>query len=210
MVFSKALSAPNALARYADLPGTLDEIVGRLVRSHGADAVKSAVKKATVKRKGRKPERDWIALKPWIEMDAQDWLDGCDPFALRSNYFLANQIAASHPGQSTQATHRRVMAKLAKRRKWMAHVAAWHQAEDSRPFADYFRAVDALAELDVGFAESMHYIADMRRGMIERYKNRFGEPTAELTLEQIKEALQTPEFPQLDRTSGGLLGQYLK
>ena len=209
MAEQNALAGLGAFSNYLNWQATLDEELDRLVQVHGADAVRAATKKATAKRKGRKPEQDWLALKDWIELDAQDWLDGHDPFTLRTNYFLAKQVAQTVPGHNAPATHRRVMAKLARRRKWLVLARAWRHAAKSRPPLDYFRTVAALIELDLKFADSLQMISDRHRGQIVRYKERFGELDPTLTLEQIEEALKAPEPSKLGSLAG-LLSMYQK
>jgi hypothetical protein len=190
------LNAMAGLGGLANPNRTLDDEIVRLVRLHGADAVRDAVRRKAMKRKGRKAESDWSILKERIEQDAIDWLDGLDPFALRSNYSVAKEFAKNNPGHSIQATHRRIMGKLARKRKWMVFVSAWLLAEKDRPFSDYFRAASALMEISPGIEESVRWQADRHRGQIERYKEEVGEPDPALSIEQIENALRSrPVLP---------------
>jgi len=104
------------------------------------------------------------------------------------------------------------MGKLAKKRHLMSLLRAWEISEDSRPFAVYFRAAQALAAHDPKFGELVLQIADMDRGRLERYRETFGEPPAEMTIKAIETVLAQPAnalstLGQFRSAPLGLLGQ---
>jgi len=198
----------NALAAYGSrsadkLP--LDSEIRRLINIYGKVAVRDATKRLTAMKQGRKPEKDWQELQEWIERDAHDWLDGRDPFSLRSNYHLAQAISKAKPGHSQIATHRRLLRKLSHRRTLYMLMSAWDIAEESRPFADYFRVCETLAETGAVFAQTITNLADSYRGQIERYRARFGEPDPAMTVKEIQKALLEP-LKLAEFAKPGLLG----
>src|SRR5690606_7347624 len=87
-----------------------------LVLIHGAEEVRAAIKRLTAKKRGRKPERDWPLLLPYIVLDATEWLDGFDPLKGRSNYSIAKEISEAQRGHHVTSTHRRLMKKLSEDR----------------------------------------------------------------------------------------------
>ena len=184
----------NALASYIGRRPAilLDNEIQRLIGIHGEPAVREATKRLTAMKQGRKPEKDWQDLEEWIEQDARDWLDGLDPFKLRSNYFLAKTISKAKPGHNQVASHRRILGKLSKRRTIYLLMSAWNIAEFSRPYADYFRVCEALAATGAVFAQTILGLADSHRGQLERYRGRFGDPSPSMTVAEIQEALKAP------------------
>jgi hypothetical protein len=206
------MAEPNALTKHLAFDGipaqfrSLDDQISQLVRQYGADAVREATKRHARKRAGRKQEKDFVLLADWFKQDAVDWLDDRDPFEQRSNYAMAMHVAEQVPPHKRASTHRRLMRKLASRRRSIFLVTAWEIAGRSRPFGDYFRACNALVELDVAFASSVQWMADNVRGKIERYKEQFGEIDPTLTIPDIDEALKPKPLPSLDRSIAGLLG----
>lgn len=162
----------NALA--ALLPESLDQKMRSLVAQHGADAVRDAAKRATAKRKGRKPEKDWLNLKPWVEQDAEDWLDGRDAFALRSNYAVAKEFAEQFPGHNRYATKERIERKLRAKRRWYMLVVAYERSEVGFPAETYIRA---LRELDATDPEKWwSSLLELGLGRLALYREKFGEP----------------------------------
>lgn len=185
----------NAFAAYDSRAADtfpLDSEIRRLINIYGKAPVRDAAKRLTAMKQGRKPEKDWQELEEWIEMDARDWLDGRDPFSIRSNYHIAKAISEAKRGQSQIATHRRISKKLSQRRTLFMLMSAWNIAEVNRPFADYFRVCETLAATGAVFAQSITSLADSYRGQIERYRARFGEPDPAMTIKEIEKALLEP------------------
>jgi hypothetical protein len=168
----------------------LETEVRRLISAHGATAVQRAVRKATQKKRGRKAEGDWANLDQAIVQDAIAWLDGEDPFALRSNYQLANEYSERFAGQSRQSTHRRIMRKLSERRRWYFILTAWSISESQRPFADYFRAAEAVAATSPKLRQFVTEETETYRGHLERYRARIGEPEPSKSIKEIESAAQ--------------------
>lgn len=200
----KGLNSLGSLAR------SLDEELNWLIKQHGSDTVREAAKRLTKKKAGRKQEVDLKHLKEWFDQDADDWLDGLDPFALRSNYAMAKHVSLLAKPHYRASTHRRVMRKLAARRASILMVVAWERAEKYRPHADYFRTCEALIAANPKIQVSVLWLADNFRGKVERYKERFGEIDPALTVTQIEEALNS--LQQLAPTArlAGLLSSYTK
>lgn len=202
----------NALANLQRLAGidgvtpSLDDEIKRLANRYGIAAVKTAVKRLPKRKAGRKAENDLVHLEDWFEQDADAWLDGLDPFAARKNYAMAKRVADLAPKHYYLSTQRRVMRKLAIRRKSITLILAWQRAEKSRPYADYLKACDALIAHDPKWRESVEWMADNTRGKIERYKARYGDPDPCMTLSGIDEALNAPMIPDMNKTIAGLLG----
>lgn len=193
----KSLVAPvNALAAFTsgrNFPQlSLDGEIQRLVGLYGKAQVRDALKRLPATKKGRKPLQDWKDMQSWITQDAIDWLDGKDPLAERSNYSIAKDIAKKHPGHASVSTHRRLMRKLSEGRHRICVLAAWDLSEKQRPFSDYFRACDAVCSLNEKWRDLVQDIADRQRGMLERYRDRFGDPDPALSIKDIEEALKTP------------------
>ena len=193
------MASRNALtdAALGGLKPSLDDEIKRLVQLYGKAAVRNAVSRLPKNKAGRKQENDLAHLKDWFEQDAQDWLNGLDPAKARSNYQMAMHVASLAKPHYYAATLRRVQRKLAKRRHFIGLVMAWQSAEATRPYADYFRAGDAIIAHDDKFGDMVQSIADNARGKIERYKARYGDPDPCMTLAAIDEALNAPMVPDI-------------
>lgn len=169
--------------------------IERLISSYGAKAVRDEVARLAKGKAGRPEGRDYWLLKNHIEHDARDWLRGIDPTALRSNTAIANEIAEHHPGQSREATHRRIMRRLQhKRCTWMKVKAMW-LSEQEQPFARFFQVakeVECLAD----YAEATSRLLDLHRHALELYRARYGEPQSAMTVRQIVEDARRPWPPR--------------
>ncbi|GGE21452.1 hypothetical protein GCM10011529_30110 [Polymorphobacter glacialis] len=156
-----------------------------LIKRHGKAAVRCAATKLCKGRVGRKVEPDWPLLAPYVQADADAWLDGKIPEELRKNNAIAEDFAEKYPGQSRASTHRRIMGKLAKHRVTSYLSAAWKKSENYRPHADYFRAGEALIAHDNRFQNLVSYPAETKKGALARYRDKLGEPPAEMTIAEI-------------------------
>lgn len=169
---------------------TLESELALLVARYGADAVREAAKKATKKKRGRPAEKDWPLLKPWIDKDVADWLDGSDPFEQRSNYSIAKEFALAHPGYSQFATKDRIERKLAEKRRWMMYATAHSITKKDHPFELHLKAVRGLV------AEDSHPVwskaLERTLGTIAHYTERFGDPEQTQSIESLQERLRTP------------------
>ena len=200
--------APNGFFKLGSLALNLDGEIEKLVRRHGPDAVREATKRLTKKKAGRKQAVDLALLKDWFDQDADDLLDGLNPFLRRRNYAMAKFVADQEKPHNRAAAHRRMMRKLALRRKAIAYISAWERAEKIRPFGDYFRACAALEAFDPKWHDLVQWSADNLRSKIERYASRHGEIDPALTVPQIDEALAMPDPPAIGRGLAGLLSSY--
>jgi hypothetical protein len=188
----KQPSAISALASYAMPVRTLEEELKTLIGRFGSDVVRENTLALTKKKRGRKQEKDWPIIGPRIiRLDAIDWLDGRDPFQIRSNFSIAVEFTKEYPGHNSQSTHRRIMGKLAKKRQLLFMMTALELSERERPYADYFRAFAAFP-FSKGLELGKHYQSVHNRhvGAIENYRTQFGEPDPSLTLLAIELALQ--------------------
>lgn len=183
---------------------SLDEQMRSLVARFGADAVRASAKRVTAKKRGRKAEKDWVGLKPWVSLDVEDWIHGRDPFAIRSNYAIAKAYAEQNPGYNIVATNNRIERKLRELRRWMMLQHARIRSETECPLETYIRASRELVQLD---PESSQFFLEHALGRLARYRERFGEPAPEKTLQQLEDELKAPVPTILG--GGGLLGRYL-
>ena len=189
----------NALAAFTGVPGrTLDQQMRALVTRYGSDAVRDSAKRATAKRKGRKPEKDWIGLKPWVELDAEDWLHGRDPMALRSNYSIAKAFAEEHQGHNRYATKQRIERKLSAKRRWFMLVVAQERSETEFPVDIHIRSLWELIEVD----SKLHWqsVLEYALGKVARYRELLGEPAPDKSLATIDD--------ELTKASGTILGSW--
>ena len=186
---------------------SLDEQLSRLVAKHGSDAVREAAKRATAKKRGRKPEKDWLGLKPWVEQDADDWLHGRDPMAIRSNYAVAKAFAEENQGHNRYATKERIERKLREKRRWFMLVIARERAEAGFPFETYVRALRELDQVAPG--QFWATMLEQALGKVARYREQFGEPSPEKSLDTIDSELRDASMTILGSTvtpSRGLFG----
>lgn len=199
---------PNALAAYAFPQTTVDEELRNLINRFGADVVRETSVRLTKKKRGRKQERDWQVIGPkFIRQDATDWLDGRDPFELRSNYSIAVEFAKENPGHNPQATHRRIMGKLAKKRRMFFMLSAIEICRHERPYLDYFRAFAAFPfSSAIAIGQSLQLEHNRYVGAVQNYREKIGEPDSSLTLFDIEMALQQSLLANAALPKGGLLG----
>lgn len=179
---------------------TLDDELRSLVARYGADAVREAAKKATVKKRGRRPEKDWPLLRPWLDQDVEDWLAERDPFVARSNYLIAKEYAAEHPGHNPIATAERIERKLREKRRWMLFAVAESRTRKGWPLSVNLKACEGM--IDAGKPHDWTFLLNHSRGVLARYEERFGKPDAALSLDEMEEALRQP----LPALGGGGLG----
>lgn len=188
----------------------LEDELQSLISRHGAKAVRDAVLQLTKGKKGRKPEPDWKELQPYLQQDAIDWLNGVDPFSSRTNYSIACEFSEARPGHNRASTQRRIMRKLATRRKVTCLLRAWSISEDERPYADYFRVCEEVASIDEWWGERIFRWSDMQRGALQRFREKHGEPDPSMTIKQIEEIANRPVglLASLASVStlGGMLG----
>lgn len=195
---------PNALAMY--LGGPLDEQMSSLVSKFGADAVRSAAKQATAKRRGRRPEKDWVSLKPWVNLDADDWLNGRDPFAKRSNYAVAKAFAEQFPGHNPFATKERIERKLREKRRWFMLAIAMERSKVDFPAELHLRTLRELAELNTHPVWAQVY--ENALGRLVRYREKFGDPGPAKSFEQLDAELNA-QPPALAEYGNALAGSGL-
>ena len=191
-----ALFPPTGLQRLFDAYATptvsLEEEMRRLVRAHGPEAVRKATKAATARKRGRRADKDWELLRPFVSQDAADWLAGVDPFSVRTSYSIAQQIAETHRGHSRQATFQRVYRKLRKRRRSFVYATALATSESEFPFELHFRALRELAQADPEHNEVWHRILEQKLAALTQYREVHGEPEVATSW---KELMSLPRYP---------------
>jgi hypothetical protein len=166
----------------------LDSAIRALISRHGEEVVREAVSKATKKKRGRKPERDWPLLAENMRLDAIDWLEGLDPFKLRSNYAVAKDFAKLHPGHNEIATKERIEHKLSKKRQRYMLIRATEIARKEYPYTEYLRAVEAMLKHDTPF-ETWHKPLEWDRKSVEDYRELIGDPDPSMTFHAIEAEL---------------------
>jgi len=201
----------GALSSYLskiDLVGpTASDDVRRAIGRYGAKAVKVAVIEQTKRKRGRPPEHDFRELRGVIELDARDWIEGRDPFKLRTNYSIAQEFSQRCPGHNPAATQRRIMGKLSKKREWMMLVTAEQMTRAHYPYAENVRALNALIAYDSRWGwDTLLEIASKN---IADYTSKLGAPVDELTMKQIEEGARNALLalrPPAQRQRGGIFG----
>lgn len=187
----------SAQTRLATTGRKLDDELVSLVARFGADAVRAAAKRATRKKKGRRPENDVPLLRPWLEKDVEDWFNGIDPFKARSNYSIAQEFAEQFPGHSRFATKDRIERKLRRLRQLSMLARVQRIAKEQHPYAVFLRALRCLVEAErhVVWESALEWAL----GKLARYQEQFGKPDEDLTFMMIEERLDAQH-------SNGLLG----
>lgn len=191
-----------------DLVGpTVDDDIRRAINRYGAQAVKDAVKRLTsVKAKrGRKPIKDWPELASVWKADAKIWLEGGDPFAKRANYSIAQDYAAQNPGQSSEATFRRIMRKLAKSRVATTLMYAFPIGETEYPYKAHLKTLRTLAELRGQHEDLWVKLLEDAERYIDEYTQKFGPIPENMTMKEVemrsKNPLLATAFPSILSTS---------
>lgn len=167
----------------------LEKDFRRLIGRYGPDAVRVVGQRETAKPVGRKADNDWPKLRPWLEMDARDWLDGRDPAQLRKPYFVGTAIAREHPGQSPTSTRDRIRSKLKRTRKPAFLIIALEIALVERPLQDVYRVIEALPAADPKLEWLAARQTTLLRDGLEMYRHRIGEPGPDMSFTQICDEL---------------------
>lgn len=180
---SGSAQPPNALMP----PPSLEQEIRRLIAIHGADAVKREIAAATKARRGAPPKKDGLLLRPYLEADANDWLEGRNPFEMRTNNANACKADAANPDPHTQPNSqwRRLMRWQERWRERIMLYSALKLAEDSYPYPAYFRVLEELAkspEMDGLWPRAL----ELDREILARYREVYGEPPSDITWVELK------------------------
>jgi hypothetical protein len=175
---------------------SVDADIQRLIRQHGAEKVHEAIRRRTARKLGRPPTGDWSELGDTLRQDAREWLEGGDPFGSRSNYSIAQEFTKRHRGQSDEATFRRIMGKLSKRRRYYALVEAVWLSQDHYPHAANLRAVRELAGGEV-LRDVWQDFLRIHDNALTEYEKKFGEPPADMTMKEVLTAAAERTAPKI-------------
>lgn len=169
------------------LPPSLEDEVARLVAIYGKDAVKAAVKATTKPPRGRQPlPHKWKRLSEWLKEDAQDWLEGRDPFAMRTNRSIALQYSEKYPGDNVASgsTMRLIQGLLAKKRQWLLLLRALHSTKDEYPYTVHLKVLNELATIDPEWTG----IRDTHQRILAQYREVHGDPEPSMAWSAIEAA----------------------
>lgn len=191
-----------------DISGpVVDDDIRRLIGRYGAENVKGAIKRQTAGKRGPIPKVDWSGLRNVLREDASRWLAGEDPFCARSNRSIARRFAEDHPGQSPEATYRRIMGKLSKGRRYYTLVEAEWLSQREYAYTENFRAIRGLIAFGVRRRMWEEFLS-LREASLSDYKTKFGEPPASITMQDLQtESAKT--ISPTPRTSPGNVMQIL-
>lgn len=166
----------------------------RLIRRYGVEAAQVALKSQSAGKPGRPHEKDWLLLADVIREDAQDWLTGGDPFKTRASAAIARDFADEHPGQSRDSTVKRVKLKLSRFRRYVTFCEAERLARTEFPYGQYLRALNAL--VDTGKSARLWTEQTYRAlASITEYTAKFGEPSPDMTMQQLEAEAARPFTP---------------
>lgn len=173
----------------------LDVEIERLVAAYGAKAVREAAGRIGKLKRGRPSEPDYWGLKDTIEQDARDCLAGRDPRKIRSNRSIARNFVPIKRQHSKEATEERILKLLRKQRAVWIKVQAMLICENEFPFSRYFQVAREVEKIPQ-YRNAISTMINLRLGYLERYRERYGEPRPEMTIEQIElEACRPPPAP---------------
>lgn len=178
---------------------TVNDVVIQLVEWFGPEAVRQAVKRHAKFQSGRRSQIDIESLVHLAEVDALEWLDGYDPFKLRSNYSVAKLMASKNPGQSFESTKRRIMKELAEKRKTLAFDLAIAFSLEEYPYTKLLQIEETVSQLNARSHPSTLGFIGAQRAKLDRYRELFGDPAPYMTWEQIGKRLREYDFSVQDQ-----------
>lgn len=178
------MTLPDQLPEFEISGPSVDDDIRRLIRRHGAENVREAIKRQTAGRRGPNPRRDWPEVRDVLREDARSWLDGRNPFATRSNRSIAREFVAKNRGQSEDATYRRLMRKLSEHRRYYTLIEAASLSEDHYPHAENLRAVRELVAIGVR-RDLWLRLLTLSEAALADYKTKFRDPPASMTMHDI-------------------------
>ena len=172
---------------------SLEQEISSLISSHGKEAVAAEIAKQTKPKRGPKPKPDWLVLSPAMWEDANDLLNGRDPFTLRTNYALARKFAKERPGHNVDSTIERLEKKLRADRRWAALSTAWSLTfRDEVPHNIELRILSDLAKCGPNRTDGLLQASEFA---VAQYRKRFGEPPAEWSVRKIERELTDSGAP---------------
>ncbi len=209
----------NGLARMLaeqrkwDLVGpSVEDDLRRAINRYGKKAVLDAAKKLAKPKRGRPRINDWSDLRDVVRADAEEWLEGGDPIARRSNYSIAKEFAECHPGQSPISTHQRIERKLAKKpydRRWHMLATAESLTRHHYSYILHIRALEELGAIDNGHPMWIAMLSAARSDLAD-YEAKTGDrPDIELTMKEVQDVARDAllAIPSQPRPAGGIFGR---
>lgn len=137
--------------------------------------------------------RDIPMLRAVFEEDARLWLNGGDPFVIRTNYAIAKAYADANPGQSHESTKKRIEGKLRREREVLTLATAEGISRKEYGYAVNIRACQALVDLQPD-SEAWKVMLTCAIESVAKYQALNGnEPPAEATMSEVEE-MAKPRF----------------
>ncbi|GGZ21610.1 hypothetical protein [Asticcacaulis endophyticus] len=174
-------------ASLADTSRDLDEEIQRLVKKYGKPAVVEALKKNKQKR-GPKTRTDWKFLAPIFRIDAVDFIEGRNPFELRTNYKIANFYAEKQPGHSPISTFRRLLRDLKEGRPDRVYLKAYFYSEVEYPYETHIKTLNRIIKA-LPSAEHWPSFLEISQHWIDDHVQRIGPIPPHFTMKEIREAV---------------------
>jgi hypothetical protein len=170
---------------------TVEDDLRRVISRYGVEAVRKAAAKLAKAQRGRPKVDDLDELKAATHADAHDWLEGRNPYDLRSDYSIAKEIADKKPGQSHPATMKRILRKLKNGksggRRFRMLAIAEHLGSEGYSYRIYQKTVEELSGM--GVHKVWDELADRVRSDIADYERKRGEsPGPEMSMKEVREA----------------------
>lgn len=188
-----------------DISGpSVDDDIRRLIRRYGAENVRESVKRQTAGKRGRIPSGDWSELGDVLREDARRWLDGRAAVAARSNRSIAQEFAGRHREQSEEATYRRIMGKLSKRRRYYTLVEAVWLSQDQFPHMEHLRAVRELVAIGIR-RDLWRDFLRFHEAALADYMTKFSDPPADMTMQELLAEAAKPITPTSHADTGNVL-----
>lgn len=122
---------------------------------------------------------------------------------MRSNRSIARGFARQRPGQSKEATIRRVQRKLSTHRRYYTFVHAVWLSEAEYPYAKHLEGLRELVKIGIHRDQWAAFL-DLQNWSIGEYRANFGAPDADLSMQALRTASPKAEA----RTKGA--GNFLR
>ena len=164
----------------------VDHDLLKVIQTHGLAAVREAIPRVTSGRSGPKNIDDWSVLRPILQKDVEDWINGIDPFQERSDYLIAKRFAEENPGHSEESTRKRIVRKLKRKdsRRFFILTAALVNVRDGHPHELYLKALNELEKFQPNGLWSSFETAYY--GCCLAYERKHGAPLKKMSIVEIE------------------------